>query len=221
MSVEYNEPLKHTFECFENHYIHEGRIVDPIFDNLVYVRSMFSHIGFECLLKINEQIVPRFILEFYSQYRINYDSEGQMFVEFVIQSQLFSFYLKEFGQILGNPYESDCSFSDKWSLDDFQYSVPTGGPYQTNPPSPDDIKLLLSNHLYVLYNRVMYPLAAQQERKTRKDYGTRMGRSSTSSSSAFGQPFSSHLNDDDNDGNDKGTSRAITPSPTRFVFIDK
>ncbi|GKC98626.1 hypothetical protein Tco_1168901 [Tanacetum coccineum] len=25
----------------------------------------------------------------------------------------------------------------------------------------------LSNHLYVLYNRVMYPLAAQQERKTR------------------------------------------------------
>ncbi|GJV99541.1 hypothetical protein Tco_1554793 [Tanacetum coccineum] len=143
MSVEYNEPLKHTRECFENHYIHEGQIVDPSFDNLVYVRSMFSNIGFECLLKINEQIIPRFILEFYSQYRINYDSEGQMFVEFVIQNQLFSFYLKEFGQILGNPYEGDCSFSDKWSLDDFPYSVPTGGPYQTNPPSPDDIKLLV------------------------------------------------------------------------------
>ncbi|GJT75367.1 copia protein [Tanacetum coccineum] len=75
----------------------------------------------------------------------------------------------------------------------------------------------LSSHLYVLHDRVMYPLAAQQERKTRKDYGTRRGRSSTSSSSAFGQPSSSHPNDDDNDGNDKGTSRASTPSPTRFV----
>ncbi|GKD76162.1 hypothetical protein Tco_1334444, partial [Tanacetum coccineum] len=62
----------------------------------------------------------------------------------------------------------------------------------------------------------MYPLTAQQERKTRKDYGTRRGHSSTSSSSAFGQPSSSHLNDDD-DGNDEGTSRASTPSPTRFV----
>ncbi|GKA71151.1 retrovirus-related pol polyprotein from transposon TNT 1-94, partial [Tanacetum coccineum] len=216
-----------------------------------------------------------------------------------------------------------------WSLDDLPYSVPTGGPYQTNPPSPDDIKLLvqierhgvvtrirhkqeivfednqiltceitdvmktwveiiqenvfclggtrdyvsacmchmlfciatytqyniayfiakriefvtkqarlilpygmlltrmfehvmsenpeLSNPLYVLHDRVMYPLAAQQERKTRKDYGTRRGRSSTSPSSAFGQPPSSHPNDDDNDGNDEGTSRASIPSPTRFV----
>ncbi|GKB20497.1 hypothetical protein Tco_0854420 [Tanacetum coccineum] len=215
------------------------------------------------------------------------------------KSFLFSFSLEEFGQILRVPYEGDCSFSDKWSLDDFPYSVPIGGPYQTNPPSPDDIKLLiqierqgvvtrirheqeivvednqiltreitdvmktwvniiqensfclggnrdhvptclchmlfciatytqynltyfiakrmefvtkqarlilpygmlltrmfehvmsenpeLSNPLYILYDRVMYPLASQQERKTRKDYGTRRGRSSTSSSSAFGQ----------------------------------
>ncbi|GJX69656.1 hypothetical protein Tco_0305383 [Tanacetum coccineum] len=74
----------------------------------------------------------------------------------------------------------------------------------------------LSNDRYVLYDRVMYPLTAQQERKTRKDYGTRRGRSSTSSSSTLGQPSSSHLNDDDNDGNKEGASRASTPSPTRF-----
>ncbi|GJW33748.1 hypothetical protein Tco_0053780 [Tanacetum coccineum] len=211
--------------------------------------------------------------------------------------------LEEFGQILGIPYKGDCSFSDKWSLDDLPYSVPTGGPYQMNPPSPDDIKLPvqierrgvvtrirheqeivvednqnftreitnvmktwidiilenvfclveigitsprfvikqarlilpygmlltrmfdrvmsenpeLSNHLYVLYDRVMYPFAGQQERKTQKNYGTRRGRSSTSSSSAFGQPSSSHPNDDDNNGNDEGTSCASTPSPTHFV----
>ncbi|GKE64613.1 hypothetical protein Tco_1518774 [Tanacetum coccineum] len=75
----------------------------------------------------------------------------------------------------------------------------------------------LSNDHYVMYDRVMYPLTAQQERKNQQDYGTRRGRSFTSSSSAFGQPSSSHPNDDDNDGNNKGTSHASTPSPTRFV----
>ncbi|GJY01339.1 retrovirus-related pol polyprotein from transposon TNT 1-94 [Tanacetum coccineum] len=79
------------------------------------------------------------------------------------------------------------------------------------------VNLELSNDRYVLYDRVMYPFAAQQERKTRKDYDTKRGHHSTSSSSAFGQPSSSHLNDDDDDGNDEGTSRASTPSATRFV----
>ncbi|GJU89345.1 hypothetical protein Tco_1301768 [Tanacetum coccineum] len=57
----------------------------------------------------------------------------------------------------------------------------------------------LVNESYVLYDRVMNPLTAQQERKTRKDCGTRRGRHSISFSSAFNQPSSSHLNDDDDD----------------------
>ncbi|GJT60178.1 copia protein [Tanacetum coccineum] len=75
----------------------------------------------------------------------------------------------------------------------------------------------LFNESYVLYGRVMYPLSSQQERKTRKDCDTKRGRHSTSSSSSFDQPSSSHLNDDNDDGNGEGTSRASTPSPTRFV----
>ncbi|GJU88391.1 hypothetical protein Tco_1300814 [Tanacetum coccineum] len=43
------------------------------------------------------------------------------------------------------------------------------------------------------------------------------GRHSTSSSSAFDQPSLSHLNDDDDNGNDKGTLCASTPSPIRYV----
>ncbi|GJS22261.1 hypothetical protein Tco_0450893 [Tanacetum coccineum] len=70
---------------------------------------------------------------------------------------------------------------------------------------------------YILYDRVMNPLTAQQERKTRKDHGTRRGRHSTSSS-AFDQPSFSHLNDDD-DGNGEGTSRASTPSPIHYVDL--
>nr|GEV35102.1 retrovirus-related Pol polyprotein from transposon TNT 1-94 [Tanacetum cinerariifolium] len=84
----------------------------------------------------------------------------------------------------------------------------------------DDVPIIESSELlnesYVLYDRVMNPLTAHQEQKTRKDRGTRRGRHSTSSSSAFDQPSPSHLNDDD-DGNDKGTSHASTPSPIRFV----
>ncbi|GJY07066.1 hypothetical protein Tco_0374120 [Tanacetum coccineum] len=75
----------------------------------------------------------------------------------------------------------------------------------------------MENKSYVLYDRVMTPLAAQLERKPRRDRGTRRGRHSTSSSSVFDQPSSSHLNDDDDDGNDEGTSRASTPSPIRYV----
>nr|GEV98337.1 zinc finger, CCHC-type [Tanacetum cinerariifolium] len=73
----------------------------------------------------------------------------------------------------------------------------------------------LYNESYVLYDRVMNPLAAQQERKPKKDRGTRRGRHFTSSSSAFDQPSSSYLNDDDDDDdeNSEGTSRASIPSP--------
>ncbi|GKF12047.1 hypothetical protein Tco_0049973 [Tanacetum coccineum] len=222
-----------------------------------------------------------------------------------------------------------CVFTDKWSLDELAYGVPTDGPYQTNAPSPDDIissiriyregqvhrirheeeidvleyhvltreieptlkpleeiiqenvfclgdnrdhvpaclcymlyyvvhsekfnlaylmakrmewvtkqkRLILpygmlltrlfnvfmnenpelNNESYVLYDCIMNPLAAQQERKPRKGRGMRGGRHSTSSCSAFNQPSSSHFNDDDDDGNGEGTSRSSTHSPIRYV----
>ncbi|GKE37260.1 hypothetical protein Tco_1460665, partial [Tanacetum coccineum] len=47
----------------------------------------------------------------------------------------------EFAQILDIPCEGACVFTNKWSLDELAYGVPTDGPYQTNPPSPDDIIL--------------------------------------------------------------------------------
>ncbi|GKA24876.1 hypothetical protein Tco_0710909 [Tanacetum coccineum] len=328
ISHKYRTPIKEKLRNLESRCIHEGRVVFENFADLNYVRSLFSFVEFECLLEINDQICPRFILEFYSQYQLNYSDEGQMFIEFVIQNQFFSYSLEEFAQILDIPCEGACVFTDKWSLDELAYGVPTDGPYQTNPPSPDDIissiqidqegqvrrirheeeidvlkyqiltreivptlkpleeiiqenifclggnrdhvpaclcymlycvvhsekfnlayymakriewvtkqkrlilpygmlltrlfKLIMNenhelyNESYVLYDRVMNPLAAQQERKTRKDRGTRRGRHSTSSSSAFDQPSSSHLNDDD-DGNGEGTSRASTSSPIRYV----
>ncbi|GJS93809.1 hypothetical protein Tco_0800777 [Tanacetum coccineum] len=72
----------------------------------------------------------------------------------------------------------------------------------------------LNNESYVLYDRFMTPLVAQLEQKPSRDRGMRRGHHSTSSST-FDQPSSSYINDDD-DGNDKGTSRASTPSPIRY-----
>ncbi|GKC67065.1 hypothetical protein Tco_1099663 [Tanacetum coccineum] len=75
----------------------------------------------------------------------------------------------------------------------------------------------LNNESYVLYDHVMTPLAAQLERKPRRDRGMRRGSHFTSSSFAFDQPSSSHLNDDDDYENDEETSRASTPPPIRYV----
>nr|GEV39494.1 cytochrome P450 [Tanacetum cinerariifolium] len=62
-----------------------------------------------------------------------------MFIKFVIQKQFFSYSLEEFAQILDMPCKGACVFTEKWSLDKLAYGVHTNGPYQTNPPSPDDI----------------------------------------------------------------------------------
>ncbi|GJS04677.1 hypothetical protein Tco_0321185 [Tanacetum coccineum] len=147
------------------------------------------------------------------------------------------------GHISIKKVSGQCSFTDKWSLEDLQYSVPTSGPYQTNPPCPDEIKNYVQEEREGLVTRIRHDVVINVEENqfltreivsvmktwveiirenvfclgTRKDYGTRRGRSSTSSPSAFGQPSSSHLNNDDNDGNDEGTLRASTPSPTLFV----
>ncbi|GKB12155.1 hypothetical protein Tco_0846078 [Tanacetum coccineum] len=108
-----------------------------------YINAKFESIGFECLLKLNEKIVPRFVLEFYSQLKFNYNSEGDFVVHFVIQNKSFSFTLEEFGHILGIPSKGQCSYSDKWSLDYLEISNPTKGRYQTTPPFPSVIKTLI------------------------------------------------------------------------------
>ncbi|GJU48578.1 hypothetical protein Tco_1218133 [Tanacetum coccineum] len=79
--------------------------------------------------------------------------------------------------------------------------------------------LELSNDSYILYDRVMYPLAPHYGRKTRADHDTKRCRhsSSASSSSVFVHTSSSHRLDDNDDENEEDTYRASTPSPSRLV----
>ncbi|GJS84240.1 hypothetical protein Tco_0750781 [Tanacetum coccineum] len=143
ISNEFNQPLLNTMANLEKRYFHEGRVVSPNFKNMSHIRAKFESIGFDCLLDINEQIVPRFVLEFYCQLTFTYNPEGQFVVNFVIQNKSFSLTLEEFGQILKIPFKGQASNTEMWSLDHLSVSVPSRGLYKTKPPSPRAIKTLI------------------------------------------------------------------------------
>ncbi|GKC72085.1 hypothetical protein Tco_1117968 [Tanacetum coccineum] len=105
-----------------------------------HIHAKFESIDFDCLLNLNEQIVSRFVLEFYSQLNFDYNSTGHFVVNFAIQSKSFSLTLEEFGQILKIPFKGHASHTDIWSLDYLSISVPSKGCYKTTPPSPSVVK---------------------------------------------------------------------------------
>ncbi|GJW28899.1 hypothetical protein Tco_0045774 [Tanacetum coccineum] len=76
-----------------------------------------------------------------------------------------------------------------------------------------------SDDSYILYDRVMYPLAAHYKQKTRADHGMKICHhsNSASSSSIFVHTSPSHHLDDYDVENEEDTSRASTPSPSQFV----
>ncbi|GJZ52833.1 hypothetical protein Tco_0607718 [Tanacetum coccineum] len=63
---------------------------------------------------------------------------------------------------------------------------------------------------YVLFDRVMHPLAPHYERKTRSDHGTkrRCESNPSSSSSTLNHPSSSHHLDENVDGSDEESTHA-------------
>ncbi|GJT11948.1 hypothetical protein Tco_0858990 [Tanacetum coccineum] len=108
-----------------------------------HIRAKFGSIGFDCLLNINEQIIPRFVLEFYSKLVFNYNSEGHFVINFIIQSKSFSLTLEEFGQILKIPFKGQVSYIDMWLLNYLSISATSKGRYKTTLPSPNVIKSLI------------------------------------------------------------------------------
>ncbi|GJR90961.1 hypothetical protein Tco_0214972 [Tanacetum coccineum] len=124
----------------EKRYFHEGRVVSQNFENMSHIHAKFESIGFDCLLNINEQIVPRLVLEFYSRLTFTLNSEGHFVVNFVIQNKSFSLTLEKFGQILKIPFKGQASHTDMWSLDHLSISVSSKGRYNTTPSSLSVIK---------------------------------------------------------------------------------
>ncbi|GJV20116.1 hypothetical protein Tco_1369136 [Tanacetum coccineum] len=216
MSHEFRSPIKEKLRNLDEHYIHETKD-----EELSAFVLAFKRLPKPLTLKRLKSI----------------SSEFQMFIEFVIQNQLFSYSPEDFAQILDVPCEGACLcfmlycvvHSERFNLAYYMAKRMEWVTKQARLILPYGMLLTrlfkfimneypeLYNESYILYDRVMNPLAAQLERKLRRDRGTRRGRHSTSLSFAFDQPSSSHLNDDDDDGNDEGTSHESTPSPIRYV----
>ena len=111
LSQYYPSPIKENFENLETRYFHEGRRVFGDYTDLNYLESMFQLVNLDFICKVSEQIVPQFVLEFYSLLNLNADGEGEIYVNFTIRNHTMSYPLPTFGQILGVPTEGQCSFT--------------------------------------------------------------------------------------------------------------
>ncbi|GKD53741.1 hypothetical protein Tco_1287128 [Tanacetum coccineum] len=165
----------------------------------------------------------------------------------MIQNDFITLSLAEFEQILQIPYNGQAVFTNEWDLASLSIFQDSEGPYHTELPTPDKIRghrdhlpACLAHMLYCIvaeeqYNLaylfakriesaratstanlsyVMRPLALRQTHKPQSDRGMPKARHSVSSSSAHHYRSLSHH---ENDGEDEGTSRASTPSPTSYL----
>ncbi|GKA16912.1 hypothetical protein Tco_0696749 [Tanacetum coccineum] len=132
--------LARFYKPIKNRCIHEGRVVDQLYFKSNSIEQMFTNIRFNCLFEINEPIVPRFILDFYSQVKVQTDEHDYLLISFMIQHEFITLSLSQFGQILRIPYNGQAVFTNEWDL---AYSQETKGPYHTYLPIPDDIHRFL------------------------------------------------------------------------------
>ncbi|GJS73113.1 hypothetical protein Tco_0705954 [Tanacetum coccineum] len=139
--------ISHTIAQFykpiENRNIHEGLVVDQAYYKSNNIERLFTNIRFNCLFQINKPIIPRFILDFYSQVMVQTDEYGYLVISFMIQHEFITLTLAQFGQILKIPYNGQAVFTNEWDLAFLEYSRETEGPYCTDLLTPDDIRRLL------------------------------------------------------------------------------
>ncbi|GJY61210.1 hypothetical protein Tco_0461867, partial [Tanacetum coccineum] len=135
--------LAQFYKPIENHCIHEGQVVDQLYYKSNGIKQMFTNVRFNCLFEINEPIVPRFILDFYSQVKVQRDEYGYLLISFMIQHEFITLSLAQFGQILIIPYNGQTVVINEWDLASLAYSQETKGPYHTDLPTPDDIRRFL------------------------------------------------------------------------------
>ena len=143
-----NEPymcreFSEQFKNVESRYFHEGRILNTSLTFQQQIESAFRAIGFENLLTINEQICPRFILDFFCEVDLVQNEDHSFSLWFWIQEYKFLLPLEQFAQILGLPNLGQYAYSEKFSLDSL--SVEENGPYHSYVPSPQELISVLCN----------------------------------------------------------------------------
>ncbi|GKD37036.1 hypothetical protein Tco_1257243 [Tanacetum coccineum] len=191
-----------------------------------HIRAKFESIDFDCLLNLNEQIVPRFVLEFYSQLTFDYNSTGHFVVNFVIQrgyKDHVSAYLCHMLYCIETSARYNLEFFILKRMEKIRSKPKELLPYEM-------LLTRLFNHvvfvfpelaidLYILHDRVMHPFAPHYERKTRSDHGKKRPHelNASSSSTTLNHPSSSHPLDDPINKNDDESFHSNPSSPSQNI----
>ncbi|GJV30302.1 hypothetical protein Tco_1386750 [Tanacetum coccineum] len=132
---------REIYKSLMNRLFHEGRVVLPDFlESESNLRTTFAAIGFDCILDINEQIFPVFVLQFCKSARLIQNLNGTLCIGFVIDNVETVLTLENFGRILRVPYEGVCLYSSEWSISSLQRSCnPHPNLY---PPPHEDLSLV-------------------------------------------------------------------------------
>ncbi|GJV42142.1 hypothetical protein Tco_1420582 [Tanacetum coccineum] len=218
--------IAHFYKPIENQCIHEGRVVDQLYYTSDHIDRCFSNIRLNCLYEINEPIVPRFVLDFYSQVTVQRDASGVILISCMIQNEFITLSLQQFGQILRILFVGQAVFTNKWDLGSLTYSQETEGPCHTDLPTPEEIHQFLQFQPEQQYNLAYFFVkrikSARATPKARLPYEARRPRSDrgkarhsvSSASTHHNRGSSSQQGDDDEDD---GASRASTPSLTTYL----
>ncbi|GJS00684.1 hypothetical protein Tco_0317192 [Tanacetum coccineum] len=97
--------IAHFYKPVRDRCIHEGRVVDQLYYTSDHIDRCFFNIRLNCLYEINEPIVPRFVLDFYSQVTLQRDASRVILISFMIQNEFITLSLQQFGQILRIPFD--------------------------------------------------------------------------------------------------------------------
>ncbi|GJX85260.1 hypothetical protein Tco_0336034 [Tanacetum coccineum] len=132
------------YKPIKDRCIHEGRVVDQLYYTSDHIDRCFSNICLNCLYEISEPIVPRFVLDFYSQVTLF----GVILIYFMIQNEFITLSLQQFGKILRIPLDGQAVFTNEWDLGSLEYSQETEGPYHTDLRTPEEI------HQFLQFQRI-------------------------------------------------------------------
>ncbi|GJZ51078.1 hypothetical protein Tco_0605593 [Tanacetum coccineum] len=106
-----------VYNSLVDRLFHEGRFVLPNFlEDEPNLYNIFTAIGFDCLLNINEQICPVFVLQFYKSVRFIRNLNGTLSIAFVIDNVETTLTLENFAQILKILCEGVCVYTSEWPI---------------------------------------------------------------------------------------------------------
>ncbi|GJZ54575.1 hypothetical protein Tco_0609460 [Tanacetum coccineum] len=227
---EFSPVIAQFYKPIENRCIHEGRVVDQLYFKSNGIERMLTNIRFNHLFEINEPIVPRFILDFYSQVKVQTDEHelrhDMRHWEELIRENVFG--------LGGNRDHLPACLAhmlycivaeEQYNLAYFFAKIIECA--RSNPTANLPYGMFLTrlyrhiiehyphldNGVYNVVDRLMHPLALKQTRKPQSDRG-KACHFVSSTSAHHNCRYSSCQGDDDEDD---GTSRASTPSLTTYL----